>query len=473
MRYTFLLAAVITLGDLCAQCDLAINNYTVNVGCSLPAYFPDAVVGIDGGTAPYHLRFTTNSGWVTDAQTNVGHWNGYVTNGITPDHMATLEVTDAEGCMAMSEAHWLPHWPIEPTLAISRTCDGMVRFEWNGQFRLAFPVLDPVPYACPGPMYYSVYCNNGPEITGQVTADWVQITPGTWRFEVPVSLDPFWVFVRNQDGSCANWNEVYCHEFVNVSASSLPAPVGCSAQLRVRAALGGVSWSGALMNDQLRSGGLVPANEPFTSLGYAYVGTAAGQSIAPGLLSVTGNDAIVDWVLLELRNAGNPGTVSHSRPALLQRDGDVVGLNGQAIHTLPFTSGTHHIALRHRNHLGVMTATPRTLNATETMVDFTLSSTATYGTNARVNVNGIMAMPSGDTNGSGSVSYTGAGNDRDVVLLAIGGSVPTNTLNNVYDRRDVNLDGKVMYTGTGNDRDVILQAIGGTVPTAVRTQQLP
>ena len=57
--------------------------------------------------------------------------------------------------------------------------------------------------------------------------------------------------------------------------------------------------------------------------------------------------------------------------------------------------------------------------------------------------------------------------------MAIGGSVPTNTLNNVYDRRDVNLDGIVRYTGASNDRDPILVNIGGTVPTNTRVQQLP
>jgi hypothetical protein len=55
----------------------------------------------------------------------------------------------------------------------------------------------------------------------------------------------------------------------------------------------------------------------------------------------------------------------------------------------------------------------------------------------------------------------------------VGGGTPSNTVSNVYDRRDVNLDGSIKYTGVNNDRDVILQTIGGTVPTATRTQQMP
>jgi hypothetical protein len=35
------------------------------------------------------------------------------------------------------------------------------------------------------------------------------------------------------------------------------------------------------------------------------------------------------------------------------------------------------------------------------------------------------------------------------------------------------LDGVVKYTGSGNDRDRILVNIGGSSPTAFRPQQLP
>jgi hypothetical protein len=78
----------------------------------------------------------------------------------------------------------------------------------------------------------------------------------------------------------------------------------------------------------------------------------------------------------------------------------------------------------------------------------------------------------GDVNGDGSVKYTGAGNDRDPILEAIGGSVPTNTTT-AYSANDVNLDGTVKYTGANNDRDPVLVTVGGVVPTAVRAQPLP
>ncbi len=81
-------------------------------------------------------------------------------------------------------------------------------------------------------------------------------------------------------------------------------------------------------------------------------------------------------------------------------------------------------------------------------------------------------MPAGDGTGDNVVMYTGTGNDRDLVLSRIGGSVPTLTAIGYY-REDVNMDGVVKYTGSANDRDPILVNVGGTVPTATRAAQLP
>lgn len=243
--------------------------------------------------------------------------------------------------------------------------------------------------------------------------------------------------------------------------------------LSPRMMLGGAynSLSG-WMNDGLRTAGLIPHVEPYTQLGYVFVG-GGGEAVAPGVLSRSGFNAIVDWVVVELRSSVAPTNVVASRAALLQRNGDVVDMQGDSPVLFSMPSGDYFVAVLHRNHLGVMASTPRAMSTTTTVVDFTLAGTATYGSNARATVGGSMVLWPGDTNGDGIAKYTGSINDRDIVLQAIGGTTPTNVMNNVYDRRDVNLNGNIMYTGTNNDRDVILQAIGGTVPTAVRTQQLP
>ena len=226
------------------------------------------------------------------------------------------------------------------------------------------------------------------------------------------------------------------------------------------------------MNDDLRQDGLIPSAEPYAAAGFSLIGSG-GETVPSSLLNVTGKNAIVDWVLLELRNKTNPSQIVATKSALLQRDGDVVGVNGQPRVLFNVPSDQYYVAVRHRNHLGVMTLGQKALNANEVIVDFTLANESSYGLDARAALpNGKRALWCGNTVADGLLMYTGGGNDRDPILQAIGGAIPTNTVVG-YNSRDVNLDGLIMYTGAGNDRDPILQNIGGFVPTTTRSQQLP
>lgn len=223
-----------------------------------------------------------------------------------------------------------------------------------------------------------------------------------------------------------------------------------------------------LMSDALRAAALVPATEPYASLGFS----GGGESVAPAQLADLGDNSVVDWVRVELRDPVTPTTVIAAQQALLQRDGDVVGTNGLSPLRIPVSPGPYQIAVRHRNHQGAMTAAPVTLGSSTTPVDFTSSALATYGTDARKVVGARMVLWGGNVRPDDRVIYSGQDNDRDLVLLAIGGSVATNTVTG-YRPEDVNLDGVVKYTGEANDRDLILLNIGGSIPTQTRAQQLP
>ena len=107
------------------------------------------------------------------------------------------------------------------------------------------------------------------------------------------------------------------------------------------------------------------------------------------------------------------------------------------------------------------------------MVDFTATATALYGTNPTTTAGTARALWMGDLNGDGTVRYTGVNNDRDPILAAIGGTLPTQVLTMQYRIEDVNMDGIVKYVGVDNDRDLVLTVIGGTIPTAVRNAQVP
>lgn len=139
-----------------------------------------------------------------------------------------------------------------------------------------------------------------------------------------------------------------------------------------------------LMNDGLRSNNLIPTNQPYGTLTFAgssgYSGT---ETATPSVLGVTGNDAIVDWVLIELRSATDRSVVVQNRAALLQRDGDIVDIDGVSpVKFNGLVDGNYHVAIRHRLCLATRTATAVSISArptganTSTIIDFTTNTNA-------------------------------------------------------------------------------------------------
>ena len=161
-----------------------------------------------------------------------------------------------------------------------------------------------------------------------------------------------------------------------------------------------------LMSDNLRVAApvLIPETEPYTSLSnFTHVGRGGGETVDPAVFGLTGNDAIVDWVFIELRDKNAPATVLQTKSALIQRDGDIVDLDGVSeVRFVGMVDDDYYFAVRHRNHLGVMSANTFTLSRVQTVIDFT--SISTYGTNAQIDlVGGGMGMWSGDVDYSGVI----------------------------------------------------------------------
>lgn len=73
----------------------------------------------------------------------------------------------------------------------------------------------------------------------------------------------------------------------------------------------------------------------------------------------TGSSKIVDWVTVELRSASNSTSIVASRSALLRADGDMVDMDGSSpVQFSGVNISSAYIAIRHRNYLGAMTASP-------------------------------------------------------------------------------------------------------------------
>jgi SdrD B-like domain/Bacterial Ig domain/GEVED domain len=233
-----------------------------------------------------------------------------------------------------------------------------------------------------------------------------------------------------------------------------------------------------LMRDELRFKGLLPVVEPYSKLpNIRHVGETVTGPLQPsgdltglpeqeivdaGLMYYTGNDAPVDWVLVELRLADYADSVFATKAAILQRDGDVRDLDDLGyVKFKEIPAGNYFVAIRHRNHLGVMTGQPYILSPKVTKIDFTGPNTVFYENNAAYYYKGEMVLWPGDFNGDGKVIYQGPGNDV-VYLFNKVFTTPGNTgllanyILNGYLLYDINLDGNSIYQGPGNDSARVL-----------------
>ncbi len=231
-----------------------------------------------------------------------------------------------------------------------------------------------------------------------------------------------------------------------------------------------------LMRDDLRFRQKIPYEEPYTAIAHlAHIGEdnvpayngpgVAGlfrESFNPGMMYVTGIDAPVDWILVELRAASNPDSIVATKAGLLQRDGDVRDIDGLAYVTFDYvSSGNYYVAVRHRNHLGIMSESPYLLSPEVTQIDFTKAETGVFGENARCNLGGIMSLWGGDLNGDANIIYQGQLNDILTLFISIvldenNTELLANYIVSSYDVADFNLDGDVIFQGPNNDKAKLL-----------------
>ena len=232
-----------------------------------------------------------------------------------------------------------------------------------------------------------------------------------------------------------------------------------------------------LMNDDLRRNNLIPTTEPYTGMsGFTHSGGGGGEKISSTVLTITGNDAIVDWVVLELWDKStNVTTPFATRAALLQRDGNIVDIDGISAVTFKnkVSITEYYVVVRHRNHLGVRAATA-ILSASSSPIiniDFTDPSVSTWGTNGQKNISGKMCLWAGDVNQDHFIKYNGSNNDKNAILSVVGLTTPNNIIN-AYHKADINLDGLVKYNGASNDKNVILSNVGLLTPNNILIGQI-
>lgn len=205
------------------------------------------------------------------------------------------------------------------------------------------------------------------------------------------------------------------------------------------------SFASGSMNDDLRSNALIPTTEPYTALGYAQVG-GGNETTSAEVLNVTGTNAIVDWVFLELRSKTDSSVILRTQSALLQADGDVVGLDGvSAVQFAGLSQDEYFLQLKHRNHLGVRTPSAVTFARIETSHDFTTSLSQSWQKSGIVNASMV------DVSGNGTVYALFTGDvTGDQFINATDFQGTSNLVSpnqfQVYEIGDLNLDGNLNAT---------------------------
>ena len=248
--------------------------------------------------------------------------------------------------------------------------------------------------------------------------------------------------------------------------------IALNLKVKLQGALLATSYE--LMRDDLRNLGLIPLKQPYNAgLSARFTQVGGGNEVTTEAVlnsNVGTGDAIVDWIFLEFRDPTDPSNIAATMSALVQRDGDVVAPDGGQLF-IPGYLDHHYIAVKHRNHIGVMTGLP--IDATNKLMafDFTSATGAElfnfggYEGMEQVSLNDVHALWAGNANADNKTKYDGAFNDRNTLVTNIT-SYPTNTdhtlnFNNAigYLQGDVNMDGKAKYDGIFNDRIIIQNII--------------
>ncbi|HUR09789.1 MAG TPA: hypothetical protein VM012_00370 [Flavitalea sp.] len=240
--------------------------------------------------------------------------------------------------------------------------------------------------------------------------------------------------------------------------------------------LQGPYTSGGMMSDGLRSSGVIPLLEPYSTLSnFTHSGSGGGETIASSILAVTGTPAndIVDWVFAQLHD-GTSGAVICTRSVLIQRDGDVVDVDGTGAVT-PYINfagelpASYYVSIRHRNHLGVRTNPSISLaRSSTTLFNFSTSQSQAFPGSVpnpamATLETGVFGLYGGNANGDLATRRTGptsATNDFSSFLSFLGSNF---VISGIYHRTDFNMDGTTRRTGptpVTNDFSKFLSILG-------------
>jgi hypothetical protein len=146
---------------------------------------------------------------------------------------------------------------------------------------------------------------------------------------------------------------------------------------------------------------ILPLSQPYNATPWLYTGTES-------VVAMPAN--VVDWVLIELRDATSAANASLAtriarKAGLLLTNGNIVATDG--VSPLFFTNSVSNnlfVVIHHRNHLAILSANALTQTGGIYTYDFSTASAQAFGSNAEKQLaTGIWGMYCGDANGNGTI----------------------------------------------------------------------
>lgn len=199
-------------------------------------------------------------------------------------------------------------------------------------------------------------------------------------------------------------------------------------------------YSGGMMSTNLNMSGYLPLSQPFNQIPWNYSGTET--------VGVIPNANVVDWVLIELRDApsaaqATSGTVVARNACFMLKSGVIRSLDGNSLPGFNFTILNNlYIVIYHRNHLAVMNASAMPEASGIYSWNYFTGVNQVYGgaTAHKQIVTGVWGMVSGDGNSDGMVNNMDKNNVWKVQTGLAG-----------YYKGDFNMNGQVENTDKNNN----------------------
>jgi hypothetical protein len=163
----------------------------------------------------------------------------------------------------------------------------------------------------------------------------------------------------------------------------------------------------AEMSNNLLVADVLPLNQPYNTAPWNYDGSENVTAFP--------NTNIVDWLLVELRESnGDASTATQDktiarRAGFLMKDGSIRDLDGISNLQFPVPAYTNlYAVVRHRNHIGVMSALPLLKTTSNYTFDFSTSpDNVVGGLDGYNQLSGtIFGMVSGDGDANGVIEHT-------------------------------------------------------------------